>query len=294
MPLWAKVDVDMPTDGKLFGQPVSTRFLWLCLICLAKKQDAHGEIAGFDCSLLASAYNLSRKAVADALTHYQASNMVELDVDGTIRLLNFDKRQGSDDTTLNRSARYYESHRETVLAKRKVSRASSHAVSRETTVRTPSEVSRKTFSLEQSRGEEEVEQSRADQEQEQLQKPSPPTASRPPTAALWEAYSAAYEKRYGAEPVRNATVNGQLAAVVKRLGAEEAPEVAAFYVAHKAAFYAQKGHPVGLLLLDAEKLRTEWVTGRQITSTAARQQERTAANGQVWDSLLKGEKHGVG
>jgi hypothetical protein len=127
-----------------------------------------------------------------------------------------------------------------------------------------------------------------------LETVSPPTASRPPTAALWEAYSEAYEKRYGAEPVRNATVNGQLLAVIKRLGAEEAPDVAAFYVAHKAAFYAQKGHPVGLLLLDAEKLRTEWITGRQITSTAARQQERTAANGQVWDSLLKGEKHGVG
>jgi hypothetical protein len=114
------------------------------------------------------------------------------------------------------------------------------------------------------------------------------------TGPLWQAYSAAYSRRYGAEPVRNAKVNGQLSGVIKRLGAEEAPDVAAFYVAHKAAFYAQKGHPVGLLLLDAEKLRTEWITGRQITSTAARQQERTAANGQVWDSLLKGEKHGVG
>jgi hypothetical protein len=116
----------------------------------------------------------------------------------------------------------------------------------------------------------------------------------PPDSRSLGSVLAAYEKRYGAEPVRNATVNGQLLAVIKRLGAEEAPDVAAFYVAHKAAFYAQKGHPVGLLLLDAEKLRTEWITGRQITSTAARQQERTAANGQVWDSLLKGEKHGVG
>lgn len=94
MPLWAKVDVDMPTDHKLRGQSVVTRHLWTCLICEAKKQDDSGAVRGFDCGLLASAFNLPRKAVAEALTHYQAQRMLELDVDGTMRLLNFTKRQG--------------------------------------------------------------------------------------------------------------------------------------------------------------------------------------------------------
>lgn len=94
MPLWAKVDVDMPTDGKLFGQPVATRHLWTCLVCLAKKQDDHGAIRGYDCALLAGSFNIPRRAVAAALTHFQAARMIELDPDGTIRLLNFTKRQG--------------------------------------------------------------------------------------------------------------------------------------------------------------------------------------------------------
>ena len=94
MPLWAKLDVDTPNDGKLLGQPVTTRHLWTCLICLAKKQDNHGAIEGYDCSLLAGSFNIPRKAVASALTHFQAVHMIELDPDGTIRLLNFTKHQG--------------------------------------------------------------------------------------------------------------------------------------------------------------------------------------------------------
>lgn len=94
MPLWAKIDVDTPSDGKLFGQPVTTRHLWTCLICLAKKQDNHGAIHGYDCALLGGSFNLPRKAVAAGLTYFQASRMVELDPDGTIRLLNFTKHQG--------------------------------------------------------------------------------------------------------------------------------------------------------------------------------------------------------
>jgi hypothetical protein len=114
-----------------------------------------------------------------------------------------------------------------------------------------------------------------------------------PTHAVWQAYSEAYERRYGTKPVRNASVNGKLARVVGRLG-EEAAEVAAFYLSHPAAFYATRGHPVGLLLLDAEKLRTEWATARPITGTEARQQEKTAANMGGWERMLKREPDAVG
>ena len=78
----------------------------------------------------------------------------------------------------------------------------------------------------------------------------------------WEAYSRAYETRYGVPPVRNATVNGQLSNFVRRIGHEEAPRVAEFYVRHPAQFYARTMHSIGTMVRDAEKLRTEWATGK--------------------------------
>lgn len=108
-----------------------------------------------------------------------------------------------------------------------------------------------------------------------------------PTSATWEAYRDAYHQRYGADPLRNATVNGQLAQVVKRIGADEAPDVAAFYVAHNGSYYVAQMHPVAALLKDAEKLRTEWVTGRRMTQTKARQLDKTQANGDVWQKLIE-------
>lgn len=98
-----------------------------------------------------------------------------------------------------------------------------------------------------------------------------------PTSQTWEAYSVSYLQRYGTKPVRNATVNGQLAHLVGRLGAEEAPRVAAFFLTHNNAYYVKKGHPIGLLLQDAEKLRTEWATDRKITGLEARSAEEKDA-----------------
>lgn len=89
----------------------------------------------------------------------------------------------------------------------------------------------------------------------------------------WEAYKAAFRARYSVDPVRNAKVNGQITALVKRLGAEEAPRVAEFYVTHNGQAYVARGHSLGMLLIDAEKLRTEWATGRRITMREARSAE---------------------
>lgn len=83
------------------------------------------------------------------------------------------------------------------------------------------------------------------------------------TTKTWEAYSQAYQRRYGTEPVRNRTVNGQMAHFVQRLGQEEAPAVAAFFVKHNGRLYAQGMHPVGLLLSHAESLRTEWFNSQR-------------------------------
>lgn len=88
-----------------------------------------------------------------------------------------------------------------------------------------------------------------------------------PTSATWKAYSASYALRYGVEPVRNAKVNGQLANLLRRVSAEEAPLIAKFYVEHPDAFYGKKGHSVDMLLQDCEKLRTEWATDRHVGDT---------------------------
>lgn len=94
-----------------------------------------------------------------------------------------------------------------------------------------------------------------------------------PSVAVWEHYRLAYLNRYGAEPVRNAKVNGQIARLVERLGASESPLVAEFYVTHNSPLYVRSRHPVDLLLRDAEGLRTQWVTGCKATSAEARNAE---------------------
>lgn len=119
--------------------------------------------------------------------------------------------------------------------------------------------------------------------------PLKPKAPKPqtPTADVWAAYSEAYRQRYQADPVRNATVNGQMAQLVARLGAAEAPEVARFFLAHRGAFYVKSMHSVGSLLSDCEKLRTEWVTGQQMTQTQAIAADKTQTNLNAFGPLIR-------
>lgn len=102
----------------------------------------------------------------------------------------------------------------------------------------------------------------------------------------WKAYSDAYFNRYGTEPVRNASVNSQVKNFVKRIGNEESPQVAGFFVQSNSAFYVQRLHSFGNLLTDAEKVRTEWATGRSMTATRARQIDKSQANFSVVEEAL--------
>ena len=97
-------------------------------------------------------------------------------------------------------------------------------------------------------------------------------------AAIWRAYSEAYHNRYGVFPIRNARTNAQVRQLALRVGHTEAPGLAAWFVSHNGGWYVRNGHQIGSLLSDAEKLRTEWVTGKRMTSTRARQMDQTAAN----------------
>jgi hypothetical protein len=108
----------------------------------------------------------------------------------------------------------------------------------------------------------------------------------PVSSETWGAYAFAYQGRYGAEPVRNARVNGQLAQFVGRIPADEAPAVAAFYVRHQNGLYVSAMHPVNLMLRDAEKLRTEWATNRQMTRTQGQQADKTQTNANAFGALI--------
>ena len=110
-------------------------------------------------------------------------------------------------------------------------------------------------------------------------------------AQTWASYSTAYCARYGVEPVRNATVNSQIASFVKRIGASESPLVAAWYVASNTAYRVKSKHSVGCMLQDAEGLRTEWATNSTVTSTKAFQADRTQAIGDVFRKLIVEEEN---
>ncbi|WP_145956303.1 hypothetical protein [Burkholderia pseudomallei] len=112
-------------------------------------------------------------------------------------------------------------------------------------------------------------------------------AQGPDTGPAWNAYSEAYFGRYGAQPVRNASVNAQMLNFVKRVGKGEAPAVARFYVERcTSAHYLKRCHAVGLLLQDAEALRTQWATQRPMTATEAAMADRTATNANAFGPLI--------
>ncbi|WP_122432100.1 phage replication protein [Pseudomonas viridiflava] len=98
------------------------------------------------------------------------------------------------------------------------------------------------------------------------------------TFKVWANYAMAYRKRYGAWPVWNAKVGGQLAQLVDRLGADVAHHVAAHFLKTSDAAVLRKCHSLNELLANAESYHTQWVTGQRVNGTTARQMERTEAN----------------
>lgn len=99
------------------------------------------------------------------------------------------------------------------------------------------------------------------------------------THKAWIAYAIAYERRYGAWPVWNATVAGQISKFIDRVGADSAPYVVVHYVRRvNEQFVVQLMHPVKLLLSDAEKWLTQAQTNRTVTRTEAQQADKTQHN----------------
>lgn len=120
----------------------------------------------------------------------------------------------------------------------------------------------------------------------QSQHPSGDAENAPPTRMAWLAYDTAYQERYGVKAVRNAKANALIAQLVKRLGATEAPDVARWYVRHNSALYVRSKHTLDLLIRDCEGLRTEWITGQQVTGLEAQTIERKQANYNAFAPLI--------
>lgn len=107
------------------------------------------------------------------------------------------------------------------------------------------------------------------------------------TEVAWERFTVAYQDRYGVPPVRNARINTQMKKLVECLG-KEAPAVACFYVRSVNDQYVVKNsHPLGILLKGAEGYRTQWATGRAMTSGQARQIDSTQTNANAADEAIR-------
>jgi hypothetical protein len=147
----------------------------------------------------------------------------------------------------------------------------------------PSKAPRKPLrSQEQEQEQEHEQEQQQDQEHENEQGGGGRSRSAPRSksagALAFDSYAVAYQARYKAPPVSNVKVRSQFAQLIDRIGAEEAPHVAAWFVSHNNSYYVGRGHSIDCLLKDAEKLRTEWATGRQLTQTQATQADKTQTN----------------
>ena len=100
----------------------------------------------------------------------------------------------------------------------------------------------------------------------------------PDNVKTWNAYAAAYRRRYGILPESNRKTRGQVAQFVKLVGAEKAPLLAAYFPTHNGRWFVQCRHEFGLLLKSYQQIATDYATGQQMTETRARQAESTQAN----------------
>jgi hypothetical protein len=123
-------------------------------------------------------------------------------------------------------------------------------------------------------GHAESRQAEAEAEVEAIPPPQPSVA----TGAAWQAYAAAYQRRYGIPPIRNARVNAWIKTFVGRVGAEVAPQVAEFFVSCETPYYIRRAHSADLLCQDAEQLVMRWRTGAKPHEPLGRQSSLEARN----------------
>ncbi|MBN3770723.1 hypothetical protein [Burkholderia sp. Se-20378] len=95
-----------------------------------------------------------------------------------------------------------------------------------------------------------------------------------PSTAAWDAFSAAYKKRYGVEPLRNARVNVALKKVVESVGGDKAPLLAAHYLT-MGGFYVQCQHDATILVRD---IQIVWNNMHKASAAGAQRKPTTMAD----------------
>lgn len=122
-------------------------------------------------------------------------------------------------------------------------------------------------------------------------KPAAPDAETAFQAACretWSAYKEAYAIRYGTPPIRDAKVNSQIKQFVSRIGHDESPAVARFYVERvNEAYITRQVHDLGLLVKGASGYRTQWATNTTMTATRARQMDQSQTNHDAADEAVQ-------
>ena len=108
----------------------------------------------------------------------------------------------------------------------------------------------------------------------------------PDNVACWRAYAKAYKDRYGCLPAPNAKTRGQAAALVRYVGKDIAPKLAAFYVSHQDYRFVNERHPFGFLLTSYQRVLTDMLRGEQMTQTKARQADQTQNNFEAANSAM--------
>lgn len=108
--------------------------------------------------------------------------------------------------------------------------------------------------------------------------PRAPTEETVAGRLVWSAYEAAYEARYQRLPKRNAWVHADLQKLIKNVGEADAVRIAGYYPTTNHQFYVKNWHAFRFMVTDYEKLLGEIETGRVVTETTARANERTVSN----------------
>ena len=98
---------------------------------------------------------------------------------------------------------------------------------------------------------------------------------KPPTAGsqVWQIYELAYQSRWTVAPLRNARANRHCAELAGLVGIAGAMDLARYYVSRNDARYVNAKHPLGLLIMDAQKLSTEHRGGCEMTMRDAQRHE---------------------
>lgn len=117
-------------------------------------------------------------------------------------------------------------------------------------------------------------------------KPKPKSEPNPDNVATWQAYARAYRERYGVLPASNAKTRGQTAQLVRFVGRELAPHLAAYFVSHNNRWFVQCRHEIGCLLKSYQQVLTDMQRGEQMTQAKAQQAERTQGN---FDAVMQSD-----